>query len=359
MKKNIRFPRDATTFSRELRKKVNTYFKERNLAKTGNKELFVKAGFFLSIFFGVVALIYLSNPHFLILYGAYLFLGFAMAGIGMNVMHDANHGSFSSQKWVNRIMGASIYILAGNVYNWIVQHNQLHHTFTNIEGHDEDIEAGRFIRFSKHADYLWYHRFQHWYAPVLYSLLTLNWVITTDFTQTGRFLKDNRINSHMPKPFWAWTIVIVSKLVLIAFWFVLPVLLGLPLIHVVFGFICMHLVAGSILSHIFQLAHVNQDAQVLTEEEVSDPLLVHQLETTANFGTQSRFLKWYTGGLTHQVEHHLFPNISHVHYPKIAHIVSSLARRFNIPYYETVSFWKAVKEHYAHIKFLSRKPVLS
>ena len=54
----------------------------------------------------------------------------------MNVMHDANHESFSSKKWVNSLMGSSIYILAGNVYNWKVQHNVLHHTYTNIQGLD-------------------------------------------------------------------------------------------------------------------------------------------------------------------------------------------------------------------------------
>ena len=75
-----------------------------------------------------------------------------MAGVGMNVMHDGNHGSFSKYDWVNKIMGGSIYILAGNVFNWKVQHNVLHHTFTNVHGHDEDLEAGKILRFSKHIN---------------------------------------------------------------------------------------------------------------------------------------------------------------------------------------------------------------
>ena len=91
-------------------------------------------------------------------------MGIGMAGVGMNVMHDGNHGSFSRYDWVNKLMGASIYILAGNVHNWKVQHNILHHTYTNIQGHDEDLEAGRIIRFSKHSDWFSFHRFQHYYA---------------------------------------------------------------------------------------------------------------------------------------------------------------------------------------------------
>ena len=91
------------------------------------------------------------TPYFILLamdmpFWAYLLLnvviGIGMAGVGMNVMHDGNHGSYSTKSWVNKIMGGSIYILAGNVYNWQVQHNVLHHTYTNILGHEEDLEAG-------------------------------------------------------------------------------------------------------------------------------------------------------------------------------------------------------------------------
>ena len=97
--------------------------------------------------------------------------GVGMAGVGMNVMHDSNHESFSSKKWVNKLMGSSMYILAGNVYNWKVQHNVLHHTFTNIKGHDEDIDAGRIIRFSKHSKWLKIHHLQKYYSIFIYGLI--------------------------------------------------------------------------------------------------------------------------------------------------------------------------------------------
>ena len=86
-------------------------------------------------------------------------------------------------------MGSSIYFLAGNVFNWKVQHNVLHHTYTNIHGHDEDLEAGKILRFSKHAQWAPHHRFQHLYFVFLYGLLTLNWALFTDFTQMRRYLK--------------------------------------------------------------------------------------------------------------------------------------------------------------------------
>ncbi|KAG1650565.1 Delta-1-pyrroline-5-carboxylate dehydrogenase, mitochondrial [Nymphon striatum] len=118
-----------------------------------------------------------------------ILMGVGMAGVGMNVMHDGNHGSYSNKKWVNKLMGGSIYILAGNVYNWQVQHNVLHHTYTNIHEHDEDMEAGRVLRFSKHTQWKKHHKFQHLYSVLLYGLLTFNWAITTDFQQMYRYMK--------------------------------------------------------------------------------------------------------------------------------------------------------------------------
>ena len=98
----------------------------------------------------MILILTISMPQWLLLLLTVV-TGIGMAGVGMNVMHDSNHESFSSRKWVNKLMGSSIYILAGNVYNWKVQHNVLHHTFTNVKNHDEDIDAGRIIRFCEHS----------------------------------------------------------------------------------------------------------------------------------------------------------------------------------------------------------------
>ncbi|HSR60153.1 MAG TPA: fatty acid desaturase, partial [Robiginitalea sp.] len=175
----IRFPRtESAPFFKTLNKRVNDYFKENGLKKTGNWKLYVKSAVMFSM---------LLTPYFLILTLGLpgwanlllaMLMGVGMAGVGMNVMHDGNHGSFSSKKWVNKLMGSSIYILAGNVYNWQVQHNVLHHTYTNIHNHDEDLEAKGILRFSEHAKWRRFHRFQHYYSIFLYGLLTFNWAIT-------------------------------------------------------------------------------------------------------------------------------------------------------------------------------------
>ena len=190
--KTLRFSRkDPKKFFQTLNKRVNEHFSKKNALKTGNWRLYVKTTFMFGLLVAPYFLILLTSLDPWIKLCLAVVMGIGMAGVGMNVMHDGNHGSFSRYDWVNKLMGASIYILAGNVHNWKVQHNILHHTYTNIQGHDEDLEAGRIIRFSKHSDWFSFHRFQHYYAVFLYGLLTINWVVSADFRQISRYLKKN------------------------------------------------------------------------------------------------------------------------------------------------------------------------
>jgi linoleoyl-CoA desaturase len=288
-------------------------------------------------------------------------IGIGMAGVGMNVMHDGNHGSYSNINWINKFMGGSIYILAGNVYNWQVQHNVLHHTYTNIPGHDEDLDAGRVIRFTKDAKWYSFHRFQQYYSVFLYGLLTFNWAITTDFKQMRSYLKRKLSYGEAKSPKILWTTLLITKTIYFSIWLVLPMLLGITWWKVLVGFFVMHYTAGLILSVVFQLAHVVKETTnpVPNENgEIENTWAIHQLFTTTNFAPKNWIINWYTGGLNHQVEHHLFPNISHVHYGKISKIVKETAKECNLPYYEYKTFRSAVIAHFKHLKDLGMKPAL-
>src|SRR5690606_13125266 len=180
---------DPMKFFRTLNTRVNNYFKENNIKKTGNWKLHLKAFIMFALYLG---------PYFLILsldipaWSQLLMttiMGVGMAGIGMNVMHAGNHGAYSSKSWVNKFMGSSIYILAGNFYNWQVHHNVFHHADTNIHGHDEDLDAGKIIRITIEATWRRFHKFQHHPSVRLHGLLTCNWAITTHFLQMKRYLK--------------------------------------------------------------------------------------------------------------------------------------------------------------------------
>jgi linoleoyl-CoA desaturase len=297
---------------------------------------------------------------------AYLLLniviGIGMAGVGMNVMHDGNHGSYSNKNWINKLMGGSIYILAGNVYNWQVQHNVLHHTYTNIEGHDEDLEAGRILRFSDKAPWYKFHKFQHYYSVFLYGLLTFNWAITTDFLQMKRYLRRKLSYGKFVKPSVRWTTLVITKIIYFSIWIVIPMVVGVSWWKVVLGFVVMHYTAGLILSVIFQLAHIVEDIhypQPNDNGEMENAWAVHQLFTTANFAPKNWLMNFYTGGLNHQIEHHIFPHISHIHYGKIAKIVKETAIEFNLPYYEFKTTRAAILSHFKHLKELGKKPQLA
>ncbi|HRF18380.1 MAG TPA: fatty acid desaturase, partial [Chitinophagaceae bacterium] len=112
-------------------------------------------------------------------------------------------------------------------------------------------------------------------------------------------------------------------------------------------------------SIVFQLAHTVEHThfpQANPEtHKMEDEWAIHQLKTTANFATSNKLISWWVGGLNFQIEHHLFPKISHVHYPAISKIIKKACKDFNIPYIEYPKMRLAVASHVSHLKNLSRK----
>ena len=363
LKKQLSFSRvDSAKFFKTLNSRVNDYFKVNNLKRTGNWQLWLKTFILFSMFLAPYFLILSLHLSAWIQLLLSIIMGIGMAGVGMNVMHDGNHGSFSTKAWVNKFMGGSIYILAGNVYNWKVQHNVLHHTYTNIHGHDEDLDAGRILRFTKHAEWKSHHRFQHIYSLLLYGLLTINWATTTDYIQMKRYMKRKLAYGKLPNPFLNWSKLVISKVLYWTIWIVLPIMiLDMAWYKVLLGFFLMHYTAGLILSIVFQLAHVMEEAEMPLPEDngtIKNTWAIHQLKTTVNFSPKNRLINWFTGCLNHQVEHHIFPNISHIHYQKIAKIVKKTTQEFNLPYNEYKTTRKAIVAHFKYLKEMGMKPAL-
>jgi linoleoyl-CoA desaturase len=353
---------DSVKFFRTLNKRVNNYFKDNDIQRTGNWRLWLKTIVMFSLYLTPYFLILTLNLPGWVQLLLTIVMGIGMAGIGMNVMHDGNHGSYSNKNWINRLMGSTIYFLAGNKYNWKVQHNVLHHTYTNIHGHDEDLEAGRILRFSKHAKWQKHHKFQHYYSIFLYGLLTINWVITSDFKQMKRYMARKLSYGKFPDPIWNWSKMVIFKMIYVTIWIVIPfIFLDIAWWKILLGFFIMHYTAGVILSVVFQLAHVIEEAEVVLPETsgtMKNSWAIHQLKTTVNFGTKNRIVNWFTGGLNHQVEHHIFPHISHVHYTKISKIVKATAKEFNLPYNEYKTTRKAIIAHFKHLRQMGMKPAL-
>ena len=346
----VRFDR-SREFHSELRKRISSYFKDHNISKTGNTELYIKAIFMVLLYFVPWAFLIsgMLAGSFWGQFAMAILMGLGMTGIGLCIMHDANHGSFSKRKWVNKMFSHIIIFIGGNSFNWRVQHNLLHHSFTNIDGMDEDISTIPVLRFSPLTKKLGIHKLQFIYAWFFYGLMTIWWITGKDYIQLVNYKKNSLIKTQNTTFTRELLFLIGTKMVYFFLFLVLPVWLGGIGFWQWLGLFCiMHFVAGLTMALIFQSAHVLSETEFPTPDEnktMEDNFALHQLKTTANFGTNNRTLGWLTGGLNFQVEHHLFPHISHVHYRQISKIVEQTAREFNYPYLKHSTFGRAISSH--------------
>lgn len=327
--------------------------------------MILKTVVLLSAYIGpLIALIFLEMSFAQALL-AWSLMGVAAAGIGMSVMHDACHGAYSPNPLVNRVIGtAAINLIGGMVFNWKLQHNKLHHTFTNIVGHDDDIAEKGLFRFSPHNRAGFFHQFQWIYAFLIYGITTIYWSTVKDFLQFFKYTREGVNTASAAENRLVVFKMIFLKLAYFGLFLGLPWLVGgLPFLQVLGGFLAMHFVCGVILTVVFQLAHtVEGTSHPLPVAEtgiIENDWAIHQMNTTVNFARKNRWLSWYVGGLNFQVEHHLFTNICHVHYPKIAPIVKQTAEEFGIPYLENRTFGQALASHIAALKRFGRLPDLN
>ncbi|MGF7216484.1 linoleoyl-CoA desaturase [Spirosoma lacussanchae] len=349
--------KNKSAFFPTVRKRVDAYFAEQALSPHANGAMWAKASFFLIGYVSLYGLI-LSNQ-----FGPWAMLGLAMllgmfaAFIGFNVSHDALHGAFSSRRWVNRILGNSFYLLGANPYVWTITHNVVHHTYTNIPGHDEDIEvAPGLVRLDVQEALHPWHRYQHWYTFPLYALASLSWVFRKDYVKFFKKQIGQHDNSAHPRR--EYVRLFFSKACYYFFFLVLPMLvLDITWWQLLIGFVVMHLVEGLVLGLVFQLAHAVEGTTFPQPDEsgtVQNAWAIHQLQTTANFAPRSRTAAFFCGGLNRQIEHHLFPKVCHIHYPAITAIVKNTAQEFGLPYLENHSFGSALVSHFRLLQKLGR-----
>ena len=282
-------------------------------------------------------------------------MGVNLASIGFNLMHEGAHGSFSRRKWVNELMGYSLNFMGGNVTIWKQKHNQDHHTYTNIQGHDSDIDIEPWIRTNLNQERKWYHRYQHIYWVILYGLTYFIWVFSQDFMKY--FTRKIAEHSTLNKMKWNNHVMFwLSK----AFYF--TVFLALPIIFLGFwetliGYAVISFSCGWLLAIVFQLAHLVEGTDFPVpnpdSKSIENEWTIHQLETTANFSTKSKIVSWFVGGLNFQIEHHLFPKISHVHYPAISKVVKAVCKEYNVKYIDHATVFKALRSHVTYLKSVS------
>lgn len=354
----VSFNNRNNLFFQSLKSGVDHYFKENNLKKTGNWLLFSKTLILVPLALTCyILLLTASMPVWLSLCLCGV-LGLSIGSIGFNIMHDACHGAYSSKKWVNTLFGYSLNAVGGNAFFWKLKHNILHHTYTNIHGVDDDIAQSKLLRQSPTQTWWPIHRYQHIYLTLAYSLTIFMWAGVRDFQKY--FTKKVYTTPIQPMDKKEHLLFWFSKTAYAFFYIVLPIIcVGWQAWLI--GYLTMGIIVGIVISYVFQLAHAVEgpefDAVGLEDKQIETEWAVHQIKTTANFAPSNKIINWYVGGLNYQIEHHLFPRISHVHYPQLSKIVKAKCEEFELPYHSFPTLGQALASHIRTMKQLGQKPV--
>lgn len=346
--------------NKTLKESVDRFFAEHSLPKTGNWRMFLKTAIILVwLAAAYVLLVFFSASFFMAVITAFaLAQGFIL--VGFNIMHDGNHGSYSKSGKINRLVGFTLDLIGGSSLLWRKKHNGLHHTYTNIFELDDDLHTGGLLRLSPDQEWKPWHRLQHLYALPLYSLLSLSWVTYGDFKQffTGRIGDYKLRKASAPDA----TLFFLAKVFYFAYMIGIPLLFH-PVLYVVIMFVAIHLVMGATISVIFQLAHTLEgntfprpDAET---GSIDNEWAIHQIETTVNFAPRNWLATWYLGGLNYQIEHHLFSDICHIHYPAISKMVEKTCQDFSVLYVSYPTVRSALAAHYRFLKTLGKRPAIA
>lgn len=355
----VTFNNKNASFYRSICKDADEYFTTNNKQRTGNWNLYSKTIILLLVAIALYTSAMAFSLSWLWLVVLGVLLGFTSACIGFNVMHDANHESYSSRKWINNTLALTINALGGNSFIWKYKHNIIHHTYPNVDGIDDDIAKSPFIRMCETQKWAPAHRYQHLYTPILYAVSSLIWVLFQDYEKYFRRKLNNQRMADKMRPadhllFWS------SKLLYVFFYLALPIML-LGWAKGILFFLALHAGLGFTLAIVFQLAHVVEETHFSHVEEgntrkLENEWAIHQVMTTSNFSPGNQLVSWFAGGLNYQVEHHLFPKISHIHYPALSKLVRARCAEFNLPYHCIPSLGKAMSSHFRFIKSLGRRP---
>jgi linoleoyl-CoA desaturase len=341
-------------FRKEINKRVDAYFETAGIRPRDNTAMYFKT---LTMFTWLIAawtFVLFGPPIGWLKVIACMAVGGALAGIGFSVGHDANHGGYSSKKWVNSLVGLSYdFIIGASSYIWRYRHNYLHHTYTNIHGYDVEIHGDGLVRMTPHAEHRWYHRFQHIFIVFFYAAIPIYWSIS----DVRSMLFQRHYGEHqLPNPKAIDLLILLGGKLVWCFWFIgIPLLLGYSPLQVFLGGSIAYMTYGVVACHVFMLAHVLEPAQFIQptdENNIEDEWAIFQVKTTVDFAPKNFFLNWYLGGLNYQVIHHLFPQICHIHYPNIAPIVAEVCREFEIPYHVYPTFYQALVDNYRWLQWM-------
>lgn len=355
----ITFNNNDNRFYQSLKSSVDAYFIEKRIKKTGDWRLFIKTFILIGTAVGCYLLLMLVSMNGITAILLSALFGYTSACIGFSVMHDANHGSYCPNQKLNDLIGLiASNGLGASAYFWKQKHNIIHHTYTNVDGIDDDIAKSPIIRQCETQKWVPAHKVQHLYLPFIYGLSSIFWIFIMDFTKY--FSRKIYTTAAWKLTLKNHVIFWVTKVYYVAIYIVVPIMVW-GWSGWLAGWLVANAVMGITLSFVFQLAHVVENTEFehipLDEtKHIETAWAEHQIKTTANFAMGNKVISWFVGGLNYQIEHHLFPRVSHIHYPAISKIVQQKCKEYNLPYYQNITLTDALASHFRVMRQLGKKP---
>ncbi|MCB2228262.1 MAG: acyl-CoA desaturase [Desulfarculaceae bacterium] len=343
-------------FEKDLRQRVDQYFQQGpGRSKKGDWRLHLKTAIILACFAASYLLLVFAAQT--LWQGLFLviLLGLSTACIGFNIAHDAGHKAFSQTPWVNRTMAATMDLMGGSSYMWFWKHAVVHHRYVNITGYDTDIDLGVLGRLSPHQKRLPFHRWQHFYLWFVYGFLAIQWEFVGDFQ---KMIMGGVGKHRFPRPTTQDLVVFIAGKAVFFAWALLIPWIFHPWYAVLFYYGIGVLVLGGFLSIVFQLPHCVAEAEFPLPRRdtgrMDKPWADHQAAVTVDYARRGPIATWLFGGLNFHKEHHLFPTISHIHYPAITGIVEQTCRDHGLAFKEHQSFWSGIAAHYRWLRAMGQ-----
>lgn len=353
----IKFRTGASSpFFKSLNNEVENLLGEKDFLVKAKRLLWIKAILYILLFIICYAcLLLLKHENRLALIINYVLLGISGILLAFNVSHDACHGSFSKNKAVNYWLYHLTFNLQGtNAYLWKIRHVASHHVFPNVDGCDADIDNNPFIRLSvKHPLKKW-HRFQHLYAFLVYSIYTLHWFLFKDlfylFKKNVANLQNKKHRSGEKMLLFFWKLLYLFMMIII------PVFCGYDLSNILVAFFIMHFCSSLFFIHVLIATHLSMETQFPVTDDngiLPGDYYTHQLATSLDYSPTSKLYNWFFGGFNAHAAHHLYHKLPHTAYPAISVLIKNKAKEFRIQYNE-LSMFNAICSHYRFLKVLGK-----
>jgi linoleoyl-CoA desaturase len=347
----LKFTKDeGSEFYKELNEKIEQYFTDKGIQKTGNKTMIFKIILYFSLdilFYGLM----ITSTSTIGFYTFYLLMGLSVLLTAFNISHDAAHGVAVKSKFWNKLLFSLSFNLQGNnAYVWGKNHNESHHLYTNIEGSDIDVLNNPLFRMTESQPLKWFHKYQFIYAPFLYLLYSINWFF---FRETLMLINYSSRTIKIEIPRNEIIKLIVYKLLYIGYMIILPVyLLPFGLTTVLLAFLLNHFLVSLIFVGVLGVSHLSDFVEhpvpdMENKLNMSWPKL--QMCTSVDYNADSTFFNWTLGGFNAHALHHLLPNICHVHYLEILPMFKELSQKHGLTYME-MSYRKSLASHFRFLK---------